>query len=165
MKTDDPQQRVMTLEQVLQLRETTASAGRSFVLTNGCFDLLHRGHLSYLRQSAALGDVFCVAVNSDESVRSLKGPDRPLNAEDDRAFALASLRCVDAVFVFTGPRLAHEITLLKPDIYTKAGDYTIGSLEPSEKAALLDSGTDIRFLSFLEGHSTTSLVDRMRTNP
>lgn len=164
MKTEDPVRQVMSLDEVVALREKAAAEGKSFVLTNGCFDLLHRGHLSYLQQSANLGDVFCIAVNSDESVRELKGPDRPLNNEDDRAFALASMRCVDAVFVFKGPRLAGEISRLKPDIYTKAGDYTIDSLEPTEKAALLDSGTDIRFLSFVEGRSTTSLIDRMRSD-
>lgn len=162
MKTDDPERRVMTMTEVLELREKAAADGKRFVLTNGCFDLLHRGHLSYLQQSANLGDVFCIAVNSDESVRVLKGPERPLNSEQDRAFALASMRCVDAVFVFQGPRLAEEIALLKPDTYTKAGDYTIASLEPTEKAALLDSGTDIRFLSFVEGRSTTSLIEQMR---
>ncbi|MEP2775468.1 MAG: adenylyltransferase/cytidyltransferase family protein [Luteolibacter sp.] len=164
MKTEDPEQLVMTLDEVTALREKAAAEGKRFVLTNGCFDLLHRGHLTYLQQSANLGDVFCIAVNSDESVRELKGPERPLNSEHDRAFALASMRCVDAVFVFRGPRLAGEIARLKPDIYTKAGDYTIDSLEPTEKAALLDSGTDIRFLSFVEGRSTTSLIERMRTD-
>lgn len=164
MKTEDPEKLVMSLDEVAALREKAAAEGKRFVLTNGCFDLLHRGHLSYLQQSANLGDVFCIAVNSDESVRELKGPDRPLNNEDDRAFALASMRCVDAVFVFKGPRLAGEILRLKPDIYTKAGDYTIDSLEPTEKAALLDSGTDIRFLSFVVGRSTTSLIERMRTD-
>lgn len=164
MKTEDPQLQVMNLDEVVALREKTAAEGKRFVLTNGCFDLLHRGHLSYLQQSANLGDVFCIAVNSDESVRELKGPDRPLNSEDDRAFALASMRCVDAVFVFQGPRLSGEISRLKPDIYTKAGDYTIDSLEPTEKAALLGIGTDIRFLSFVEGRSTTSLIERMRTD-
>lgn len=164
MKTEDPEQLVMSLEEVAALREKAAAEGKRFVLTNGCFDLLHRGHLTYLQQSANLGDVFCIAVNSDESVRELKGPDRPINNEDDRAFALASMRCVDAVFVFKGPRLAEEISRLKPDIYTKAGDYTIESLEPTEKAALLDSGTDIRFLSFVVGRSTTSLIERMRTD-
>ena len=164
MKTEDPELRVMSLDEVAALREKAAAEGKRFVLTNGCFDLLHRGHLSYLQQSANLGDVFCIAVNSDESVRELKGQDRPINNEDDRAFALASMRCVDAVFVFQGPRLAGEISRLKPDIYTKAGDYTIESLEPTEKAALLDSGTDIRFLSFVVGRSTTSLIERMRTD-
>lgn len=164
MKTSDPEKLVMSLKAVVELRAKAATEGKRFVLTNGCFDLLHRGHLSYLQQSANLGDLLCIAVNSDDSVRELKGSDRPLNSEDDRAFALASLRCVDAVFVFKGPRLAGEISKLRPDIYTKAGDYSVESLEATEKAALLDSGTDIRFLSFVEGRSTTSLIERMRSD-
>lgn len=164
MKTPDPAERILNLDEMVAFREKARGEGRKFVLTNGCFDLLHRGHLTYLRQSAEQGDLLCIAVNSDESVRTLKGEDRPLNSEYDRAFALASMSCVDAVFVFRGPRLDAEIRALKPDIYTKAGDYTIDSLDGSEKAALLDSGVDIRFLSFVEGKSTTSLIERMRSD-
>ncbi|MFD2257530.1 adenylyltransferase/cytidyltransferase family protein [Luteolibacter algae] len=164
MRSINPEERIVTLDKAAELREQALHDGKRFILTNGCFDLLHRGHLTYLRESAETGDFLCVAVNSDASVRELKGDDRPLNPEYDRAYALASLRCVDAVFVFPGPRLANEITLLKPDIYTKAGDYSIDSLEPTEKAALLDSGVDIRFLSFVSGKSTTSLIERMRSD-
>jgi bifunctional ADP-heptose synthase (sugar kinase/adenylyltransferase) len=103
-----------------------------------------------------------VAVNSDASVRQLKGPDRPLNSEDDRAYALASLRCVTATFVFPGPRLDAEIRRLKPDLYTKAGDYTLDTLDAGEREALLAAGTEIRFLTFIAGRSTTKLVERMR---
>jgi rfaE bifunctional protein nucleotidyltransferase chain/domain len=134
------------------------------VLTNGCFDLLHRGHLTYLQQSAELGDLLIVAVNSDASVRELKGEGRPLNPAEDRAFALASLRCVDATFIFPGPRLAAEITALKPDLYTKAGDYTLATIDPSERDALLAAGVDIRFLPFVPGHSTTAHVNRLNAS-
>ncbi len=158
----DTASRVHTLESLLVLREQAARNGHRFVLTNGCFDILHRGHLEYLQQSARLGDLLVIAVNSDASVRVLKGPGRPLNNEQDRAFALASLRCVDAVFVFDGPRLDGEISLLKPDLYTKAGDYTLETLDSGERAALLESGTDIRFLPFVDGRSTTSLIERMK---
>ncbi len=153
---------VLTFDEMLRFRQQAAAEGRRFVLTNGCFDLLHRGHIEYLHQSAALGDVLVVAVNSDASVRQLKGPDRPLNSEDDRAYALASLRCVEATFVFPGPRLDAEISQLKPDVYTKAGDYTVESLDAGERAALLGAGTDIRILPFVAGRSTTRLVERMR---
>jgi rfaE bifunctional protein nucleotidyltransferase chain/domain len=125
------------------------------VLTNGCFDLLHRGHLTYLEQSAALGDILIVAVNSDASVRQLKGDGRPLNNELDRAYNLACLRSVDATFIFPGPRLAGEIAILKPDIYTKAGDYSLDTIDASEHAALLAAGAEIRFLPFVAGYSTT----------
>ena len=158
----NPEERVLTLEQMVDFRRQAAVAGKKFVLTNGVFDLLHRGHLEYLNRSARLGDVLVVAVNSDESVRALKGPERPLNSEQDRAFALANLRCVDAAFVFTGPRLAGEIRALKPDVYTKAGDYTVESLDAGEREALLESGAEINIMPFVEGRSTTSLIERMR---
>lgn len=134
--------------------------GKRVVLTNGVFDLLHRGHLEYLAASAAMGDALLVAVNSDASVRILKGAGRPLNREADRAYAVASLRVVDAAFIFEGPRLAGEIRRLKPDVYTKAGDYTLETLDATERAALEDVGAEIRFMPFLEGRSTTDLIER-----
>lgn len=160
MTAEDPASRVLDFESALNMRREAAAAGRRVVLTNGCFDLLHRGHISYLQQSAALGDLLIVAVNSDASVRELKGPDRPLNSEQDRAYALAALRCVDAAFVFPGPRLDAEIAALKPDHYTKAGDYTLDTLDPGERAALEAAGTTIHLLPFVAGHSTTSLIQR-----
>lgn len=162
MNSEDPTSRILLLPELFVYREKADLEGKRVVLTNGCFDLLHRGHLSYLRQSAELGDLLVVAVNSDASVRALKGDGRPLNKEQDRAYALANLRSVDAVFIFAGPRLAEEIRGLKPDLYTKAGDYTLDSLDPSEKAALLECGAEIRFLPFVQGHSTTSLIERSR---
>lgn len=159
--TDDPQARVLNLDAFLSLRTAARRDGRKVVLTNGCFDILHRGHLEYLQKSADLGDLLVVAVNSDESVRALKGADRPLHCEKDRAHALACLRFVDAVFIFPGPRLDGEIKSLQPDVYTKAGDYTPETLDRSEFAALTEAGTDIRILPFVQGHSTTSLLDRM----
>jgi len=162
MSHADPLTRIFPFEKLLAFRAKAAAAGRRVVLTNGCFDLLHRGHLTYLQQSAALGDVLIVAVNSDASVRQLKGEGRPLNNEQDRAYALVNLRSVDATFIFPGPRLTDEIAALKPDIYTKAGDYTLDTLDPSERAALLDAGVEIRLLPFVAGHSTTSHLQRLR---
>lgn len=153
-----PAPQVFDLAAAVAWREAARASGKKVVLTNGVFDLLHRGHIEYLHQSAALGDLLVVAVNSDASVRALKGPTRPLNAETDRAYALASLRCVAATFVFAGPRLAPEIRALRPDVYTKAGDYTIETLDASEREALLAVETDIRIMPFVAGHSTTGLI-------
>jgi len=160
VKENNPVSHIYDLKDILAYRERAAADGLRVVLTNGCFDLLHCGHANYLRQSASLGDILIVAVNSDASVRALKGPHRPLNSEGDRAYLLESLSCVDAVFIFSGPRLGAEIRLLRPDIYTKAGDYTPDTLDPSERAALDEVGTEIRILPFVEGHSTTSLIHR-----
>ena len=155
--------KTITLEEASALFKPSFRSRNTLVFTNGCFDLLHRGHLTFLRDSAGRGDVLIVAVNSDESVRILKGEGRPLHTEADRAFALANLRSVDAVFVFPGARLPEEIRALKPDIYTKAGDYTLDSIDLSEKAALLECGADIQFLPFVQGHSTTSLISSLTT--
>jgi len=152
---------IYVLPSLLLLREEAAKARRKVVLTNGCFDLLHRGHVEYLQHSAALGDLLFVAINSDDSVRELKGPTRPLNSEQDRAYVVASLACVTAVFIFKGPRLAEEIKQLRPDIYTKAGDYTIQTLETSEREALLAARVNIQFLPFITGHSTTNTLTKL----
>jgi len=143
-------------------REGLRRAGKSLVLTNGCFDLLHPGHLHFLRGAAALGDELWVGVNGDAGVRALKGPARPVLDEDARAFALSSLACVAAVFVFPKPRLTDEIRLLRPDIYAKAGDYSLESLHPAERTALEEAGASFRFLPFLDGFSTTDLIRRIK---
>lgn len=156
---------VFTFQELLAYREACAGQNKRFILTNGCFDILHEGHLSYLMQSAALGDVLAIAVNSDESVRSLKGPDRPVNSQNARAFALSCLRFVDAVFIFPGPRLADEILALHPDVYTKAGDYTIDSLDPSERDSLLATGAEIHILPLVQNISTTKIIEAIRSHP
>lgn len=158
---DDPAARILDFAGCLAWRDHARAGGKKVVLTNGCFNILHRGHLEYLRQSATLGDLLVVAINSDHSVRMLKGADRPLHHELDRAYALASLRCVDAVFVFPGPRLDHEIRALAPDFYTKAGDYTPDTLDRSEFAALSEVAAAIRIIPFVPGHSTTSAIARL----
>ena len=159
-----PNTRVLTLAQIVDFRKKSANLKRRVVLTNGVFDLLHRGHLDYLNKSAQEGDILLIAVNSDISVKQLKGPERPLNKEEDRAFALANLRCVDAVFIFQGPRLDAEIRAIKPDIYTKAGDYTIETLDEGERSALLENNVEICFMPFTAGRSTTSLIQRMKSS-
>jgi len=132
------------------------------VLTNGCFDLLHPGHISYLNEAAKLGDELWIGINSDASVRELKGSARPVLGERERAFALRSLCSVAEVFVFQNPRLTEGILLLSPDVYAKAGDYTLETLNPEERNALEKIGASISFLPFLEGFSTTELIRRIK---
>jgi rfaE bifunctional protein nucleotidyltransferase chain/domain len=158
MKSEDSSSRVLDLDGILVLRAEAATKGLSVVLSNGCFDLLHRGHISYLEESSSKGDLLIVAINSDESVRQLKGTGRPVHSQKDRAFAIASLRCVDVVFIFRGPRLDREITVIRPDHYTKAGDYTLDTLDAGERDALDIVGTKIHLLRYLAGHSSTSLI-------
>src|SRR4030095_14501029 len=119
-------------EELAAIRERMGAEGRKLVFTNGCFDLLHVGHVRYLQQARALGDALLVAVNGDSSVRALKGPTRPVNAEQDRAEVLAALACVDFVTIFHTERVTEVVRVIRPHIYAKGGDYTVASLDPGE---------------------------------
>lgn len=141
-----------------------ASSGKRLVLTNGCFDLLHTGHVRYLEEARRCGDALIVAVNSDDSVRELKGPSRPVNGELDRAEVLSALRCVDHVTIFTGKRVTEVIRLLKPAVYAKGGDYTPETLDPGEKGALDEVGAEIRILQLVPGRSTTAILEKSRVS-
>lgn len=156
-----PNPKLLTLEEAVAERERQREAGKTMVMTNGCFDLLHVGHISYLQESRKLGDQLWVLINSDESVRALKGPDRPIESEAERAYCLAALSCVDRIVVFHNPRLISEIEQLQADAYTKAGDYTLETLHQGERAAFEAAGTNIHFLSFLKGFSTTKMIEKI----
>ena len=135
--------------------------GGRLVLTNGCFDLLHVGHVRYLQQASELGDCLAVAVNGDESVRSLKGPGRPINSAADRAEVLAALSCVDFVIIFPAIRATAVILAVRPAIYVKGGDYTVESLDVEERGALEEVGAQIQILPMVPGKSTSNIIDRM----
>ena len=150
-----------TIAAVRRLRDTLEQQGKKLVFTNGCFDLLHAGHVRYLEQARALGDAMVVALNSDDSVRLLKGPERPLNPENDRAEVLAALRAVDAVVVFDDERATSLIEALRPHVYAKGGDYTVESLNREERTALEAAGTQICILPLVPGRSTTRTINKM----
>lgn len=160
MTLDNPKLR--NLREAVAWRENLRQTGRRVVLTNGVFDLLHTGHLCYLQKARALGDALIIALNSDVSVRALKGPLRPVQEETQRAYALGALACVDAVTLFGSPRLTAEIRALRPDVYCKAGDYTLEKLNAEERGALEEVGAKIEFLPFLTGFSTTNLIARIK---
>lgn len=160
MNLENP--KLLSLEAAVAARGELRRAGRRLVLTNGVFDLLHAGHLDSLRRARALGDALFVALNGDASVRALKGPLRPVQTEAERAFALAATCFVDAVVIFGEPRLTREIQALRPDVYCKAGDYTLDKLDPGERAALQEVGARVEFLPYLAGYSTTLLIERIR---
>jgi rfaE bifunctional protein nucleotidyltransferase chain/domain len=141
--------------------ERFRNTGKQLVLTNGCFDLLHVGHVRYLQAARKLGDALVVAVNGDASVRVLKGPSRPLNSELERAEVLAALGCVDYVTVFHEARVTGVIRAIRPQIYAKGGDYTLETLDPGERAALEEVGATVEILHFVEGKSTTSLMQKI----
>lgn len=130
-------------------------------MTNGCFDLLHLGHVRYLQAARRRGDALLVAVNGDASVRSLKGPSRPVNTELDRAEVLAALACVDFVTVFYSARVTEVIQAVRPQIYVKGGDYTLESLDPGERGALEAVGARIEILELVAGKSTTAILQKI----
>lgn len=153
--------RPSTVDEVAVVRQRLESEGRRLVFTNGCFDLLHAGHARYLRQARALGDCLVVALNSDDSVRALKGPSRPLQPELDRAEILASLRAVDHVLLFDGERVTDLIRRVRPHVYAKGGDYTPETLNPEERQALGEAGSEIVILPLVSGRSTSSTLAQL----
>ena len=154
--------KIMTLSEAAEWRAGLRNNGRKLALTNGCFDLLHRGHAEYLIAARESADALIVLLNSDASIRRLKGPGRPVCGEADRAFLLACLAFVDAVVVFDSERCDREIAAVAPDVYVKGGDYTVEKLDPGERAALFACGAEIRFIPFVPGYSTTGLIEKRR---
>lgn len=132
------------------------------ILTNGCFDLIHRGHLEYLIQASSLGKIFVIILNSDASIKKLKGHYRPIQSEDDRSFLLSCFKFVDYVLI-SGPdeRLNRELELLPIDIYVKGGDYCLDDLDPGERQILQKKGCKFHFIKFILGHSTTELIHKI----
>lgn len=133
---------------------------KKIVFTNGCFDLLHVGHVRYLQQAKSLGDILIVGINTDASVRKLKGPTRPIQNEKDRAEILASLEAVDHTILFSEETPLKLIQNIKPDFLVKGGDWKIEQIVGSD--AVLDYGGKVLSLQFIEGHSTTSLIEKSK---
>ena len=145
-------------------RQNLREEGRTLVVTNGCFDLLHAGHVAYLEAARALGDALLIGVNGDASVQQLKGPGRPLNPEEDRARVLAALACVDGVCIFPEKRATRFLSGARPDIYVKGGDYTLQTMDQEERRAVESAGGRIQFLAFVPGKSTSALVERIQNS-
>lgn len=134
--------------------------GRKVVFTNGCFDILHVGHVRYLQEARAQGDLLVVGLNSDASVRALKGPERPVQSEDNRAEILAALGCVDYVTVFSEETPEKLIREVRPDVLVKGGDWTPDKIVGGP--FVLSYGGEVKSLQFVEGNSTTSIIEKMR---
>jgi rfaE bifunctional protein nucleotidyltransferase chain/domain len=142
-------------------RESQRQAGKKLVVTNGCFDLLHVGHVTYLEQASALGDLLLVGVNSDSAVHELKGANRPVNCESDRATVLAALASVDAVSIFGEKSAANFLAVARPDIYVKGGDYTLESINQAERRVVEQAGGRIVIVPLVPGKSTTSTLAKI----
>ena len=157
-------EKIVDLEELSKRSEELRAAGKKLVATNGCFDLLHVGHVRYLQAARALGDSLAVGLNSDRSVRELKGKGRPITAERDRAEILAALECVDLVAVFPELRATEFIAASHPDIYVKGGDYTSETLNEEERRLLNEINAEIRIIPFQPGYSTSGLLEQICKN-
>ena len=154
--------KVIAPEHLASWREALRAQGRRLVVTNGCFDLLHAGHVTYLEAARAAGDALLIGLNGDDSVRQLKGSDRPVVPEADRATVLAALACVDGVCIFPEVRAVRFLEAVAPDIYVKGGDYTIDTIHQDERRAVESQGGRILFIPFLPGRSTSGILARIQ---
>lgn len=153
--------KTLSLDELARAAKKMRADGRKLVATNGCFDLLHVGHVRYLQAARALGDALAVGLNGDRSVRELKGAGRPINNEKDRAEVLAALECVDFVVIFPEMRATRFLELAAPHIYVKGGDYASDTLDAEERAILEKAGTEIRFIPFVPGYSTSRIIKQL----
>jgi D-glycero-beta-D-manno-heptose 1-phosphate adenylyltransferase len=154
--------KIIPWEKLEAWRAAVRASGKKLVVTNGCFDLLHVGHVTYLEQARKLGDVLLIGVTGDDSVRDLKGPGRPLNTESDRAAVLAALESVQGVCIFKERTAERFLSLVQPDIYVKGGDYTLETLKPQEERRIVERlGGKVLILSLVPGKSTTEMVKKI----
>jgi rfaE bifunctional protein nucleotidyltransferase chain/domain len=142
-------------------RAALRASGRKLVVTNGCFDILHLGHVSYLESARNLGDALLVGVNGDDSARRLKGEGRPVNSEADRAAVLAALASVDGVCIFSDQSATKFLSTARPDIYVKGGDYTLDTLNQEERRLVESAGGKIVIFPLVPGKSTTALLKKI----
>ena len=151
----------MTWENLPAWRAAMRASGKKLVVTNGCFDLLHIGHVIYLEAARNLGDALLIGVNGDDSVRQLKGDGRPVNSEADRAAVIAALQSVDAACIFAEKTATRFLAAAQPDIYVKGGDYTLETVNQDERRAVEQGGGCIVILPLVPGKSTTALLEKI----
>ena len=153
--------KIIACDKLPEWRNAFRATGKKLVVTNGCFDLLHLGHVSYLESARNLGDALLVGVNSDSATRELKGAGRPVNSEMDRAAVLTALASVDGVCVFAEKTAVKFLSAAKPDIYVKGGDYTLETLNQDERRAVEQAGGKIVIIPLVPGKSTTALLGKI----
>jgi rfaE bifunctional protein nucleotidyltransferase chain/domain len=154
-------EKIIPWDQLPEWRSTLRAQGKRLVVTNGCFDLLHLGHVTYLETARNLGDALLVGLNGDESVRQLKGAGRPVNTEADRAAVLAALECVAGVCIFTEKTAIRFLETSRPDVYVKGGDYTLETVNQQERRVVEQSGGKVMILPVVPGKSTTAILEKI----
>ena len=150
---------IVSKSEIIEIVRNGQAKNKTFAATNGCFDILHVGHVRYLQATKALADFSIVMLNSDASVKMLKGDSRPINNQSDRAEILTALQCVDYVVLFEEKSPAKLLEEIKPDIYTKGADYTIETLP--ERDIVLRNNIRVEFIKFVEGKSTTNIINKI----
>ena len=153
--------KILSWEALPAWRQQLRDQNKRLVATNGCFDILHLGHVAYLEAARNTGDALLVAVNGDASVRGIKGPGRPINSQADRAAVLAALASVDAVCIFEEPTALRLLSLVRPDIYAKGGDYTIDTINQEERRLIEQMGGKVVVVGGVPGKSTTAILEKM----
>lgn len=151
---------ILRRENIADFVRNLQKSGKTVVTTNGCFDILHVGHVRYLQKTKSFADYSVVLLNSDKSVRSIKGPTRPINNEDDRAEILSALSCVDYVVMFDEDSPRNLLDEIKPDVYTKGADYTMETLPEAD--IMKKNNTRVEFITFVDGKSTTNTINKMK---
>jgi len=154
-------EKVIPWEKLAAWRAAVRESGRKLVVTNGCFDILHLGHVTCLEAARGFGDALLVGLNGDASVRQLKGEGRPLNPEGDRAAVLAALASVDGVCIFSERTASRFLAAARPDVYVKGGDYQLETLEPAERRVVERAGGRIVILPAVTGRSTTGMLEKL----
>jgi rfaE bifunctional protein nucleotidyltransferase chain/domain len=154
--------KIISFAQLTAESQRLQSEGKRIVATNGCFDILHVGHVRYLAAAKGQGDVLVVGLNGDKSVRQLKGAGRPVNREQDRAEVLAAVESVDYVVIFPETRATKFLAAARPDVYVKGGDYTAETLDAAEREVLEKTGSKIEIIPFEPGYSTSELLERIK---
>lgn len=154
-------EKIIAWDKLPEWRAAMRASGRKLVVTNGCFDLLHPGHVSYLETARNHGDALLVGLNGDDSTRQLKGEGRPVNPEGDRALVLAALESVNGVCIFAEKTATRFLAAAQPDVYVKGGDYTLDGLNREERRAVESAGGKIVIIPFVPGKSTTALLQKI----
>lgn len=153
--------KVVTQDEIIKTVREGQAGGKTFVATNGCFDILHVGHVRYLEKTKSLADFSIVMLNSDKSVKQIKGDSRPINNQDDRAEILTALNCVDYVVLFNEKSPADLLEKIKPDFYTKGADYTLETLP--ERDIIERNNIKVEFIDFVKGKSTTNIINKINS--
>lgn len=149
------------LDELKKISDISKLANHKIIWTNGCFDILHEGHIRYLQKAKELGDILIVGLNSDSSVKALKGPTRPVQNQTSRSIILSSLIFTDFIFITNDTDMCNILRTVKPDVFVKGGDYTLQKMSQDERKIIEDYGGEIVFLELVAGNSTTKILERI----